>query len=174
MSRTPAPAYSERLSVPLRWWVQGVMLIASLWLAMVVAVPERWAWGITAAFLALMGVAFVAYGSARVCVAGGELQAGRARIEAAYLGVAEALDREASRHAAGRDVDVRAYLLLRPYLKRSVRVAVLDPADPAPYWLISTRHPQALAAAINDLTGDPSGHLPGHPSGDQPGDPERP
>jgi hypothetical protein len=44
---------------------------------------------------------------------------------------------------AGRDADARAYLLLRPYLKRAVRVEITDPADPTPYWLVSTRHPKS-------------------------------
>ena len=56
---------------------------------------------------------------------------------------------------AGPDADARAYLLLRPYLKRAVRVEITDPADPAPYWLVELAAPrgagrralQALAAA---------------------------
>ena len=35
----PPVEYAERLAVPLRWWVQGTMLVASLWLAVVVALP---------------------------------------------------------------------------------------------------------------------------------------
>ena len=31
--------YRERLGVPFRWWVQGTMLVATLWLALVVATP---------------------------------------------------------------------------------------------------------------------------------------
>ena len=46
------------------------------------------------------------------------------------------------------DADARAYLLLRPYLKRAVRVEIADPADPTPYWLVATRHPETLAAAL--------------------------
>ncbi len=49
----------------------------------------------------------------------------------------------------GSEADARAYLLVRPYLKRAVRVTVVDPADPTPYWLVGTRHPEALAAALN-------------------------
>jgi len=30
-----------------------------------------------------------------------------------------------------------------------VRVPITDPADPAPYWLLSSRRPRELAAAIN-------------------------
>jgi hypothetical protein len=50
---------------------------------------------------------------------------------------------------AGVDADARAFLLLRPYLKRSLKVQVLDPADPTPYWLLSTRRPAKLAEALN-------------------------
>ena len=49
----------------------------------------------------------------------------------------------------GVDADARAFLYTRPYLKRSVRLPVLDPADRTPYWLVSTRHPQRLAAALS-------------------------
>ena len=59
-----------------------------------------------------------------------------------------ALDAEEMRLQAGRDADARAYLLLRPYLKRGVRVDLTDPSDPAPYWLISSRRPDRLAAAL--------------------------
>jgi hypothetical protein len=134
------------------------MFAATVWLALVVAVPGAWAWSATAAILALMGLAFVAYGSASIVVSrdahGGHLQAGHARIEAAYLGSAEPLDAEATRRTAGVEADARAYLLLRPYLKRAVKVSIDDPADPAPYWLVATRHPESLAAAIAELTGD--------------------
>jgi hypothetical protein len=140
--------YAERLTVPLRWWVQGTMLVASLWLALVVALPEAVAWGITAAVLALLAGAFLAYGSARVAVADGVLSAGRARIPVDQLGPVVPLDAEAMRRLAGRDADARAYLLLRPYLKRGVRVDVTDPADPTPYWLLSCRRPDRLVAAI--------------------------
>lgn len=153
MTTSPATVYDERLAVPLRWWVQGVMFVATLWLAMVVAMPGSWAWSLTAAILALMALAFGAYGSARIVISGGTFQAGRARIDAGYLGHAEALDAEATRRTAGVDADARAYLLLRPYLKRAVKVEIVDPADPTPYWLVSTRHPEGLAAALGELTG---------------------
>jgi hypothetical protein len=128
------------------------MFVATLWLALVVALPGAWAWAATAAVLALMTMAFVAYGSASIEVADGHLRAGGARIEAGYLGAAQALDAEATRRTAGVEADARAYLLLRPYLKRAVRVEIADPADPAPYWLLGTRHPEGLASALASLT----------------------
>lgn len=144
-------AYDERLNVPLRWWVQGIMFVATLWIAMIVSMPAALAWGVTAALLALLALAFVAYGSARVVVTDDGLRAGRARIDAVYLGTVEALDPEAARRVAGVEADARAYLVLRPYLHRAVKVQITDPDDPAPYWLLGTRHPERLAAAIAAL-----------------------
>ncbi len=150
---TSSPDYSERLAVPLRWWAQGTMLVATLWLTVVVAVPGPTAWVVTAVALALLALALFWYGDARVVVQDGWLQAGRARIEASYLGEVAALDPEQTRLVAGRDADARAYLLLRPYVHRAVRVEVVDPADPTPYWLVSSRRPDDLASALRVLTG---------------------
>jgi len=148
-------AYSERLGVPLRWWVQGTMLVVTLWLACVVAVPEPVAWTVAGLAMALLVAGLLSYGSARLEVADGAFRAGRARIDAGFLGSAEALDADATRRVAGPQADARAFLLLRPYLKRAVRVAITDPADPAPYWLVSSRRPDELSAALNRLTDSP-------------------
>jgi len=128
------------------------MFLATVWIAVILWVPETLAWGITAALVALFVLAMVSYGSPRITVSDGVLHAGRARIEAAYVGVAEPLDADAARRVAGPEADARAYLLLRPYLKRAVKVEITDPADPAPYWLLSTRHPTSLAAALQALS----------------------
>lgn len=147
MSGAP-DTYHERLGVPLRWWAQGTMAVAILWLTIVVAVPGPTAWIATGLAFALIAACLFWYGDARVIVSDGWFQAGRARIETTYVGEVAALDAEQTRLAAGRDADVRAFLVLRPYLKRAVKVQITDPADPAPYWLVSTRHAERLAGAL--------------------------
>ncbi len=144
-------AYAERLGVPFRWWVQGTMLVAAVWLTVVVSVPGPLAWVATAIALTALGAWLWLYGNARVTVSDDTFRAGRAQIHGRFLGTATALDPDEARRAAGVDADARAYLLLRPYLKRAVRVEILDPADPAPYWLVSTRRPEELAAALTTL-----------------------
>ncbi|WP_408895590.1 DUF3093 domain-containing protein [Nocardioides sp. R1-1] len=144
--------YQERLRVPLRWWAQGTMLVATLWLTLIVALigHAAWlAWAVTGLVMLGMAAGLRSYGAARVEVADGWFRAGRARIELAYVGTAEALDAERTRRVAGPEADARAYLLLRPYLRQSVKVEITDPADPVPYWLVSSRHPRALAGALN-------------------------
>ena len=140
--------YAERLTVPLRWWVQGTMLVASFWLALLAAIPEAVAWSISAVALAVMVALLAGYGRPEVAVGGGSLRAGRAHIGLEHVGEITALDAEDVRRQAGVDADARAYLLLRPYLKRGVRVDITDPADPAPYWLVSCRRPEAVVTAV--------------------------
>ena len=149
MPASTSPTYSERLWVPLRWWVQSTMLLASLWLAFVVAMPAWAAWTATGLLVLLTVAMLLWFGSARVVVRDGVLHAGRAHIALDLLGIAEPLDAEETRRVHGVDADARAFLVTRPYLKRSVRIDVADAADPTPYWLISTRRPEALAAAVS-------------------------
>jgi hypothetical protein len=140
--------FHERLSVPLRWWVQGTMLVATLWLAVAVAVPPRPALLVTALALGAVAALNLSYGASKVVVDGGTLRAGRAQIGVEHLANPIALDREETRLVAGQRADARAYLLLRPYLKRAVQVSVQDPGDPTPYWLIASRRPERLAQAL--------------------------
>jgi hypothetical protein len=148
VSDEPDVRFEERLHVPLRWWVQAVMFLASLWLAFVVALPAGVAWGATGLLGAVVLALFLGYGGARIRVAGGVLQAGRAHIAVELLAAPVALDKAAAHRLAGRDADARAFLLLRPYTKRSVRVEVRDPSDPTPYWLLATRRPDELVRAL--------------------------
>ena len=140
--------FEERLAVPLRWWVQATMFLASIWLAFIVALPAGVAWTAVGVLAAGVGGLFLGYGSARVRVDGGLLHAGRATIPVPLLTSPVALDAETTRRLIGVDADARAYLLLRPYVKRSVQVAVADPADTVPYWLVSTRRPDELVRAL--------------------------
>jgi hypothetical protein len=137
------------LSVPVRWWLIATALVLTLWV--ITAVPAGNVAGFAVAGVAtvLLVTLFLRYGAV-VEVDAQTLRAGRARIERHYLGTAEALTGEAARNAFGRDCDPKAYLVLRSYAPGAVRVEVTDPQDPAPYWLIATRNPQRLAAALTE------------------------
>jgi hypothetical protein len=142
------PVYRERLHVPLRWWVQATMFLATLWLALIVALPGWVAWAASTALLGVLYGIFAWLGSARVEVRDGVLYAGPATIPLALVGDAQALDKEATRRVHGVDADARAFLVTRPYISRAVKVTIDDPADPTPYWLISSRHPRRLATVL--------------------------
>lgn len=152
--------YAERLTVPLRWWAQGTMLVAAVWLTVLVATPEAEvvAWAVTAVALAILVALLVGYGRPVVSVDAEMLRAGRAHISLEHVGEVTPLDAEGVRRLAGVDADARAHLLLRPYLKRGVRVDITDPADPTPYWLVSCRRPEEIVTAVRvGRTGSRSG-----------------
>ena len=77
------------------------------------------------------------------------------------VGEVVALDEKQSTRLRGPQADPAARLYLRPYLKESVYVALSPAAEPpgVPYWLIGTRHPAQLAAAIERCRVRP-GHEP--------------
>jgi len=141
--------YRERLSVPVSWWIISAAAVVTLF--GITAVPAGLLAGTIVGAVALLVLLalLIRYGAARVEVDAGQFRAGRAVIERRYLGAAEALTGQDARNAFGRDCDPQAYLLLRSYARGAVRVAITDPRDPAPYWVVATRHPERLAAALS-------------------------
>jgi Protein of unknown function (DUF3093) len=77
------------------------------------------------------------------------LRAGRAEIPLDQTGEAVPAFDAAARIERGTGLDARAYLVIRGWVHPVVRVPITDPADPTPYWLLSSRRPKELAAVIN-------------------------
>lgn len=77
-----------------------------------------------------------------------DLRVGRAHIQRAYLGQATALDVERMRLTRGRDADPAAYLALRFWQPRGVKIEVTDDRDPTPYWLVSSKKAKGLVEAL--------------------------
>ena len=82
-----------------------------------------------------------------IVILGAELAAGFGWLAAAAE--VSALDRAQTRAISGPRADPAAFLLIRPYLREAVYVEVTDPAAGTPYWVVGTRRPAELAAAIN-------------------------
>jgi hypothetical protein len=78
----------------------------------------------------------------------GILRAGAARIEVDYLGEPVAALGMQARDARGTGLDPRSWMLIRGGIDGVVTVAVTDPDDPTPSWVVSSRTPDRLAAAI--------------------------
>ena len=50
--------------------------------------------------------------------------------------------------ALGRQLDPAAYVQHRAWVGSMVLLVLDDPDDPTPYWLVSTRHPEKVLAAL--------------------------
>ncbi|WP_025780740.1 DUF3093 domain-containing protein [Brevibacterium sp. VCM10] len=77
-----------------------------------------------------------------------QLFVGEAHIDRRFVPGAVAFDGEEARRARGVDLDARAFLKIRPWAKSVVRIDLDDATDPTPYWLVSSRRPHELAAAL--------------------------
>ncbi len=145
-------SYRERLVVPLTWWALGGLF--ALTLAIAVGVYLGPVWG-SAAGLVVCAVTVALFTSSatllRVDAEG--FHVGRALLDVRSLGQVQPLSAEQTDARSGPDADARAFLLLRPYVRTAVEVGVEDQADPAPYWLVSSRRPTELAAALDAVRG---------------------
>jgi hypothetical protein len=103
---------------------------------------------------------------ASIEVTGGVLRADGDTLALSDADEVVALDERQSTAMRGPRADPSAHILLRPYLKRAVYISLTDPAAGVPYWLVATRHPVELAAAIEHARGS-ADH---EPDGQQPGD----
>ncbi|WP_166983662.1 DUF3093 domain-containing protein [Paramicrobacterium fandaimingii] len=140
--------YHERIWAA-KWIPWALLLVIPA--TLLVLQPVSWLVGaITGPILYLACLVLWIVSAGTVEIRDGMLFAGRASINVEFLGEAEAIYADDAFAARGQELDPRAWLLIRGGVKDVVRVLVTDPDDPTPYWLLSTRSAQALAAAIND------------------------
>lgn len=81
-------------------------------------------------------------------VASGELVAGRARVPVRLISAATPFRGEEATLQRGRLLDARAWLLIRGWVSPVVKIELADETDPTPYWIVSSRTPDALVAAL--------------------------
>jgi hypothetical protein len=141
-------AYRERLFVPVSYWALAVPVVVLLGSEAYFFVDGV----VPLLFIALLAAVVVAFllhwGAATIEVTAGVLRAGPDTLALSDASQVVPLDERQSKLLGGPRADPAARILLRPYLKRAVYVALAEPADGVPYWLVATRHPDELAAAI--------------------------
>ncbi len=143
------PIYSEVVRPPL-WLLAFILFLTeSIALSLWAAFDNR-----TGAIGAIAGLAIViasARGIAmKIEVTADSLRIGRAHIERRYLGSAIALNTKEMARVRGRDADPAAYLALRFWQPQGVQIFLQDERDPAPYWLVTSKHPADLVTALQN------------------------
>jgi hypothetical protein len=152
--------YRERLYVPLAWWLLAVPIVLILGGTLYAGLPWPWPIIIIGGLAVGCAAPLIALGRATVEVDETALRAGGAVLPLTAISEVVALDERQSAQLRGPRADPAARFYSRPYLKESVYVAVDPPVvDTAqensvhhrrvPYWLVGTRHPAELAAAID-------------------------
>lgn len=76
------------------------------------------------------------------------LYVGTAKIEHSFIGSTTALSSSELKLIRTRDADPSAYLAIRFWASKAIKVEVHDSRDTTPYWLISSKSPQRLVEAL--------------------------
>lgn len=138
--------YRERLT-PSLWLLVAAAVVGPMVALVFVPVGSAPALVLGALVAAALVSALVLV-SPVVAVEGTVLHAGRARIDARWLGDAVALVGAEAREARGTGLPADGWHLIRGGIDGLVVVRNVDPADPVTSWTISTRTPDRLVAAI--------------------------
>lgn len=143
--------YVERLYAPWSWWLAGAVLVAVLSAAVMAYLPLKLSLVLVAAMAIIIAGLLLVYGSITIRVSDRWLRVGVNTIEARWLGPATALTSQEAQRVSGVEADVHAHLVMRPYVSEAVRITIDDAADPHPHWIVSSRHAEDLASAINSM-----------------------
>jgi hypothetical protein len=147
--------YSELLTVP--WWswplAIGAAAIASAeiflganpllnWIPYAILIPAT-----------IYGM--YRLGAVRITVDGPEKSVRELRVDDAHIPVSfitevNVLNEATKRELLGPAAAPYVFVIQRPWVSQAVHVVIDDPADPTPYWVISTRRPEKLVRALDE------------------------
>jgi hypothetical protein len=145
MPASPA-VYVERLSIRARWWVI-VVVIALFGSSELFAGFDGRVIAIVVAAVVVPTVVLLAFAGRTVLrVDADGIHVAGASMPFAEMDSVQALDRQETRLMLGPQADPAARLVVRGYIPASVIIRPLDTGRP--YWLVSTRHPQEVIAAV--------------------------
>jgi hypothetical protein len=140
-------SHDERLHVPWSWWPVVSLIV----LLGVFEVGSGFNWQVLVVVaIFLVGffiVPLILSGLLRVRVGDGVLRVGKDELPVMSIKGVQALDRQQTRSRLGPQADPAAHHVVRGWIGPSVMLRLANP-DPVPYWVVSTRRPDDLAAAI--------------------------
>lgn len=145
--------YRERQWVPFYWWILGAGLVALTTAQF--ALNRGIFWLIFPAVLLSVLVAWVLIWLSSTVVRVEQdsdgsrwLIAGQANLPADAVARSLAVPESAKRNAMGKQLDPAAFVVSHGWVRQMVMLVLDDPEDPTPYWLISSKDPEALLRAF--------------------------
>lgn len=144
------PTYRERLYLPWYHWLLPVFAAGLLAAEVNMGYPGVRAWLPYVLTIPLTLLILWRFGSAKVLVQDGELHVGEAHLPLRFAGETQIIPGKLKRQVLGPAFDPAAFALHRTWVGPMVWIHITDEDDPTPYWLVSSRHPERLVAAIRD------------------------
>ena len=143
------PRYTERLTVAWWLWLPAIALVGLLAFEVYLLGPSLGAFLPYLVLLPFATVVLWRLGRIQVAVQDDELLVDDARLPLRFVADATVLDATTKRDLLGPYAEPYAFVIQRPWIAGAVQVHLNDPADPTPYWIVSSRHPAELAAALS-------------------------
>jgi hypothetical protein len=139
--------FTEVLRPPI--WV--LAFIYFMFLSLVIAIWAAFDTNATmvAFAIATLAIPFIALSlTSRISVDQRELRIDKAHIELKYLGKVTVLDSDAMRMLRTRDADPAAFLAIKFWASKGIKIEVTDQRDSTPYWLVTSKRGEKLAALL--------------------------
>ena len=138
--------YQERVSPNLVTFAAVALLIPAVAL---VSEPFYFRIGLVIGPLLVLGIWAALYFFSPVISVGKRfLTVGAATIPRTLLGKITEIPKDQIFHERGPALNPAAYKVFQGTVKTAIKIAIKDPADPTPYWIISTRKPNQLATVL--------------------------
>jgi Protein of unknown function (DUF3093) len=140
-------SFTSRDGWPIWLWLFLIFLAGSLSLAVEAALGNRLAW-----MTFLIQLILLLWASLKapleIFIDQECLRVGSATIERRFIGEVTHLSSAEMALLRGRDADPRCWMAIRFWVTTGVKIEIIDPADPTPYWLVSAKRAAALATAL--------------------------
>ncbi|WJY65707.1 hypothetical protein CAQUA_04970 [Corynebacterium aquatimens] len=145
--------YKERQWVPWYWWLFAIAFAALLGAQMGNNRGIAYFIGAFAISAALLGWFLYSLSSTEIAVerdADGTrwLVIGESNLPNTVVSRSMAVPYSAKQSALGPQLDPAAYLVHHSWVAEMVLLVLDDPEDPTPYWLVSSKNPEALLKAF--------------------------
>lgn len=160
-SAATTEVYAERLWIPIWWWFAALAVAALIGYEVGLALRGIPTWTLIAAMIPIATLVCLWLSRERISVIHestptadtrspqGTLDIkGRAHLPLSAISRTVSVPASARSAAMGRQLDPEAFVAQRAWVKTMVLIVLDDPADPTPYWLVSSRHPEKLMAAL--------------------------
>jgi hypothetical protein len=140
------PHYSEWVLPSWTSFIPVLGVYPALWLTFLPISPTIGVWAGIAA--TLMVASLMVAKSARIAVTEDRLQVANASIDRKHVVAVEVVGKDRAFFARGRELNPGAWIHFQGSVGTLALVRINDPLDPTPYWLFSTRDPEALKKSL--------------------------
>lgn len=151
MTKTSEPSlYRERVSPGLSFFLAGLFVPTALFL-IVLAFDDLWAlvtFVVSEAAIIIIGL----LSAPTLVLSRDSISIGKVTIPTKYISGVTVIPQSDQQAEKGPRLQPAAYVRFQVGVKGLIKIELNDPADPTPYWLISSRNPELFTKKFIEVT----------------------